>query len=213
MDQGPPRSGWRSGIAHHRQGIVGNAAMEPPGRKGLAPLGFPKLPEFQWFPHAGPDGDGQGSSGIAPVEGQASPRTSLTPTHPKERLCTSQETSGAPRDTAPSPRIHFQSPGRAGMTPRHIPRLPGMGFPRRARHSSWETSVSSCWPKAGRGARRTPVLFRRIPNPQPPLGPDSTKLLSCCKVSLNWFLHPALLANFLLCHQRPDLIRQECALV
>lgn len=45
------------------------------------------------------------------------------------------------------------------------------------------------------------------------LSPDSTKLLSCCKVSLNWFLHPALLANFLLCHQRPDLIWQECALV
>lgn len=42
---------------------------------------------------------------------------------------------------------------------------------------------------------------------------DVLKLLLCCKVSLNWLLHPNLLANFLLCHQRPYLIQQECALV
>lgn len=94
----------------------------------------------------------------------------------------------------------------------------GTGFPSRAQPSSWEMSFS------GQGqdldpAGQTLGLFWGIPNLQlePPraarLSPDSTKLLSCCKVSLNWFLHPALLANFLLCHQRPDLIRQECALV
>lgn len=32
-------------------------------------------------------------------------------------------------------------------------------------------------------------------------------LLLCCKVSFNWLLHPDLLANFLLCHQRPYLIQ------
>lgn len=42
---------------------------------------------------------------------------------------------------------------------------------------------------------------------------DILKLLLCCKVSSNWLLHPDLLANFLLCHQRPYLIQQECALV
>ena len=64
-----------------------------------------------------------------------------------------------------------------------------------------------------------PLQNRPVPDQHTALFPadsnnqDVLKLLLCCKVSLNWLLHPDLLDNFLLRHQRPYLIQEECALV
>lgn len=94
MEQGPPRSGWRSGIPHHQQGIVGNAAMEHQEERGLFLLVFqnclnssgfhmlaqtrpdkPAVEFFQWKDKC--------HQGIGPL--QLIPKA-------WERLCISQET-------------------------------------------------------------------------------------------------------------------------
>lgn len=119
-------------------------------------------------------------------------------------------------ETLPQPR-------QTRMAQCPIPQLPGMAFPSRAQFlgnfSFQLLAKGRTWTlmDSGHMAKHWCCSGGSQICTEPPgaatLGPDSTKLLSCCKVSLNWFLHPALLANFLLCHQRPDLIWQECALV
>lgn len=152
VEQGPPRRGWRSGIPHHRQGIGGNAAMEAPGRKGLVPLGFPKVPGFQWFP--------QKWGWTSQLWDCPSPRTSVTKDQahssssqrPGKDSASPRKPDGVPRDSKdplPQPRQMRDDLMSHSTAPWDVT---GMGFPCRAWNSSWETSISSCWPKAGRGS-------------------------------------------------------------
>lgn len=106
-------------------------------------------------------------------------------------------------------------------------------WPAPARHITWRSTAARPPPdllrhirkrRPWRGAAQSrpnlpPLQNRPVPDQHAALftadsnNQDVLKLLLCCKVSLNWLLHPDLLANFLLCHQRPYLIQQECALV
>lgn len=181
--EGPPWWGWRSGIPHQRQGTVGNAAMEPPGRKGLFLLvspnclsssGFhllaqtrldkPAVELLQWKDKCHQEQahpKGLGKTLHLPGNLMVFPETQL----PSQGFTS---TAQAERD---DPMSHSTAP-RDGT---------GMGFPCRAQHSSWETPISSCWPKAGRGPRWTTVKW---PNsgavPEDPKAAAEAQSLASC---------------------------------
>jgi len=94
--------------------------------------------------------------------------------------------------------------------PRHVAkhRGPASARPATAHPKATAMARRRASPTCHPSKNRPVALFTADSNTQ-----DILKLLSCCKVSLNWLPHPDLLANFLLCHQSPRLIQQERALV